>query len=136
MLAFSRIMCRRCQYSTINKSSSMSPYRECRLFATTNIVFQNSSVNCNIVYPLGNKSFTRYLEIIQKEYTDIENNYTDIDRASLKRKELFAKILAIYNNRQSIVGNLKALNDELANETNSEMLSMGREEIMVRLPSI
>lgn len=136
MLAFSRIMCRRCQYSAINKLSSISSYRECRLFTTTNTVFQNPSLNFNIAYPLGNKSFTRYLESIQSEYTDIENNYTDIDRASLKRKKMFEKILAIYNNRQSIVDNLMALNDELANETNSEMLAMGREEIMVRITSI
>lgn len=134
MLAFNRIICQRCQLSTIQQLHKIAANRSaCRPFTTSNNALANSSVNYNIENPLGNKNFTRYLESIRNEYTQIENNYTDIDRATLKRKELLKQILATHDSRKSIVDNLITLNEVLASEKNSEMLSMGKEEIMVGL---
>lgn len=121
---------RRCQCSPRSQSINSTRYHISRLFASN---AQKLVSNASILHPLGNEKVTKYLENAREQYSNILSNYEEIDRALLRKKALLKQVLGMYDGRQEIVQNLAILQDEMQNEKDEDMLSMGKEEMEVRL---
>lgn len=121
---------RRCQCSPRLQTINLTRYHISRLFASN---AQKLWSNASILHPLGNEKVTKYLENAREQYSNILSNYEEIDRSLLRKKALLKQVLGMYDGRQKIVQNLAILQDEMQNEKDEDMLSMGKEEMEVRL---
>lgn len=129
-MLFMRGRCLRGFHQLIYQSNGIHSSNILRSFSTSQNVIAAAagSVDKSIIHPLGNEKFTKYITEIRDEYSRIENQYTDIDQQTAKRHQLLKQILDICDERKSIVDAFLALNEELANEKDKEMLALGEEE--------
>lgn len=105
-----------------------------RLLSSTNddpIAANTTGICQSIIHPMGKVKFTNYINAIRDEYDKVEQTQTRMDKAAVKRVRQLREILDIFDDRKAIVDNYLALSEELANEKDKEMLSMGEEEIVV-----
>lgn len=132
MLAINKLILSRCSDRVFNQCRGTFGYLKWQLIRSFCSFDRN--VPSFALHPLGNEKFTEYLGTIEKELA--KNNNSRANQKLSKRQCQLKEILDVFKRRQTVADNLKTLVEDLANETDSELLKMAQLERIVSVVTI